>query len=191
MHDKYFKEVFMKNFVYIECDNVEELSNEIYSYFAEHPNLVSGDLSQHVVNTNPHNLMEGAPKFRAYLHSLGLSDPKVVHINRCNSTQLLHIDANPEVCMMFPVRNTIGTARTFYYELENLSETPVLSKFGVPYVQLKFDSKKELDSYELSKPVMMNPKAPHQVVTTESVLPEHRIAIRLRFDAEPVHFLND
>ena len=179
----------MKNFVHLPCDNQAAISDELYNYLHDYTDTVTGNMERHVCYTDAQPLIEHCPLLRTYLHSLELSDPKIVHVNRCNTDQRLHIDEHPLICMMFPVRNCVGTTRTYYYELENMVAVQTLSKFGVPYYELKYDSIKELDSYELSSPVMMNPNVPHHLKTIQPVLPDYRIAVRFRFYNDPQHFL--
>jgi len=175
----------MKLFNYLECDNVEAISDKIYAYLQDHTTILDEPMNR---NWRPLSLdiLDQVPELAEFFSNLNL-EPNVIHVLRTCETRNLHVDYNPEPRIMFPVRNTVGTAVTNFYDLTDFIKIPVHVEHYV-YYKIFFTSQKLIGSYTLDRPVVFNPNVPHQVVH-DVVVTTPRIALTIGFKNPPTELL--
>jgi len=174
----------MKNFIYLDCDNLDDISNKIDKFLTDR-NLVT----QHL-NKIPHvELLKEVPELQDFINKFGLEVFQIFAIANSNFGHGgMHIDYINDVRINFPVKNTKETATTVFYELENLEITPDTTAEGYLYNKLKYTKLKIIDFYKLDRPVVFNPKIPHEL-RMRKYLKDPRVILSIYFTTNPTHLL--
>jgi len=175
----------MQNFKYLECDNVEAISEKIYHYLQDNTTILDEPIDKNWTLISL-DILNAVPELSKFFTDLNLV-PKIIHVLKTNKTRELHIDHSPEPRIMFPVRNTTGTAVTNFYELEGLTKIPIPIDNYI-YYRIFFTAQKLIGSYILDRPVVFNPDIPHQVVHNV-VATTPRIALTVAFVDPPTKLL--
>jgi hypothetical protein len=113
----------MKNFKYLECDNVEAISEKIYHYLQVNTAILDEPIDKNWTLISL-DILTAVPELANFFTDLNLV-PKIIHVLKTNQTRDLHVDYSPDIRIMFPVSNTVGTAVTNFYELEGLTKIPI------------------------------------------------------------------
>lgn len=174
----------MKNFVYLDCNNLDYISDKIDKFLTDR-NLIT----QHL-NKIPHvELLKEVPELQDFINNFGLEVFQILAIANSNIGHGgMHIDYINDVRINFPVRNTKGTAPTVFYELENLEVTPDKTAEGYLYNKLKYTKSKIIDCYMLDRPIVFNPKIPHELIMRK-YLADPRVILSIYFTTDPTHLL--
>lgn len=172
----------MKNFVYLECENIESISKKIEIF------LIKNNLTVFGWNKVPiDNLYEEVPELKNFIDSIGVTAYQIFALSKIVDDQI-HIDYTNDIRINFPVSNTSGSATTFFYELENLKITKKINFDNLPWYDLSYTNKKIIDSYVLTKPVVFNPKIPHGVTMHQTGY-KPRIILSIFLTTSPEHLL--
>ena len=133
-------------------------------------------------------LWQAAPEIKSWLDGLNLAVENVAVLGYYQSSGI-HIDVNPRPRINFPLHNYIGTAVTNFYELANLQKTSKKDG-GVEYWDLAYDYATIIDSYELTQPVLFDPRIPHSVVFNKVLDNKNpRLALSIFFVDPPYNLL--
>ena len=176
----------MKIFSYLECKDQELISRDIYNYLSVHTSILINKLPWSILPTL--EILNYVPELNKFLLSLNLIATSISVLQYFESRKI-HVDTIIPPRINFPVRNTTGTAKTYFYECENIVHTPTVNESGVPCQRMTYSSIKELGFFELTKPVVFNPGIPHRVII-DGKLDEPRIALTIFFKDPPYCLLN-
>jgi hypothetical protein len=174
----------MKNFVYLDCDNLDYISDKIDKFLSSR-NLVT----QHL-NKIPHDeLLNEVTELRDFINSFGLEVCQIIAIANSNlGYGGMHVDYVNNVRINFPVKNTKSDSTTVFYELENLEMTPDKTDEGYLYNKLKYSKLKVTDFYILDRPIAFNPKVPHELLMRK-YMKDPRVILSIYFTTDPTHLL--
>jgi hypothetical protein len=186
----------MKPYRYLDCDNLSQIQDKIYSYLLSLPRYDPKRTGwQHLPDTE---ILVAVPELKDFLDKLNLT-VKRFHVLHHIESSNLHTDYSGEneelssrLRMNFPIKNTHGTAVTEFYELVDLVKT--VSYGGpfrkTPYYLLSYTDKKLVGSYELTKPVIIDTWFPH-IVQIDGYLDQVRVMLTIDFTVNPFHLLNE
>ena len=180
--------ICMKNFKYLDIDNIELVSEKIYNYIRDTTDILQ--VSPWNPNWLPLSLdvIHQVPELGKFISDLNL-DLRSIHVLRTWRTSKLHVDTRTDIRINFPVSNTLGSAVTHFYELKDCVR---VEKFlqGYSYYDLEYSDQKIIDSYVLDRPVAFNPDVPHQVVhAVQETTP--RLILTMSFHNPPTYLLDD
>jgi hypothetical protein len=182
----------LKNYIYLECPDQEIIAKKSLEYLATTKWLSSINHWRGPIKGDElKNLLIAVPELVMWFDSIWLQ-PAEFWILGYFSTSSIHVDSGiPYPRMNFPLRNTVGTAVTEFYDIKNLEKIKNKDA-GVEYWHLKYNEKDAtlIDSYELTQPVIFNPDIPHRVRFDTPMSPLNpRLAFTMYFYNPPYHML--
>jgi hypothetical protein len=132
-------------------------------------------------------LWADVPELKEWLDGMGLVVEKIAVLGYID-TATIHIDYNATPRINFPVLNG-STAITSFYQLDNLVQTRQMDD-RVEYWHLEYTNTTEIDSYQLSKPVVFDPNIPHGVFFETAMTARNpRLALSIVFLNPPWNLL--
>lgn len=166
----------MKTFKYLQCNDIDLISVKIYNYLSSLSTWSPTFVGQCYLDNL--DIIEQIPELKEFIEQHNLSPRRVFYVHHTLSGQV-HVDGSADIRLFLPVLRTYGTALTHFYELENSVKT-VLEKNGQKYHKLDYSSKKLIDTYEMTQPVLANTAIPHQVVfQKEMKMPRISLSVHL------------
>ena len=178
----------MKTFKYLQCNDIDLISVKIYNYLSSLPTWSPTFVGQCYLDNL--DVIEHIPELKEFIEQHNLSPRRAFYVHH-SRTGHIHVDGSADIRLFLPVLRTHGTALTHFYELENVVKT-VLETNGQKYKyhKLSFSSKKIIDTYEMTQPVLANNAIPHQLVfQKEMKMP--RISLSMHLNYEPDELLID
>lgn len=179
----------MRPYRYLECQNLETIQDKIYSYL-----LTLSHYDREISNwqsLSDLEMLTHVPELLEFFNEYDLIAKKIYVLQYSQSSNL-HVDYNNinTIRMNFPVRLTNDTAVTEFYQLTNMKKIVAYSEHRVPYYLLSYSDKKLVDSYVLTKPVIIDSSFPH-IVKIQGKLESVRVIISIEFTTEPYHLLEE
>jgi hypothetical protein len=168
---------------YFEIENFHSIQSKIKEYILEKTDVMQRKIFWRFLDTE--SLLKSVPELSLYFQKFDLRITTTAAIYRRPYSQGgIHIDTSEFFRVLIPVLNCQGS-RTKFFELDS-------SKFQegggvdgdrnltlIPGQRLNF-----IDEFELSKPVIFNPKIPHGVYCNLKSN-EPRVSLTLGFDKDP------
>jgi hypothetical protein len=179
----------MKPYIYLNCDNIDIIQDKIYTYLQSlsyYDSTITGWKTLRNLD-----LLIQVPELQHFLDQHNLV-AKRIHVLQHRVSSDLHVDYHSHsdrFRMNFPVRNTINTAITEFYELIDMKKTVAYNKSNIPYYVLSYSDKKLIDSYVLTNPVIIDTSCPH-IVQIDGRLDPIRTMISIDFVNDIYHLLN-
>lgn len=179
-------------FKYMPDGNYSLISEKIYSYIANHTDILTtkpprADWPYWYLESNE-NIQNYYPELIDYFNSLNLQIKYAVIIYSPPGVQgMVHIDGYtrtskddmlPLRCL-WPIKNCEGSFTKFF----DVDPTAVEEKFlpnGIPYLEVLPGPKTEIGSLELVKPVIFNPNIAHGIFTNPDCV-DGRISLTVGF----------
>jgi hypothetical protein len=172
---------------YFEIENFHSIQSKIKEYILEKTDVMQRKIFWKFLDTE--DLVKSIPELKSYFEKFDLKITTSAAIFRQPYSQGgIHVDTSEFFRVLIPVLNCQGS-RTKFFKFEN---DKFKSGGGIdgdqnlslrPGQQLEF-----LDEFELSKPIVFNPKIPHGVYCNLE-LAEPRISLTLGFDKDPKNIL--
>lgn len=150
----------------LDCENVNEISNEIYSFLVEKTNIINMDYEPWRFLTTK-DFVANAPLLIKYFSSLNLKLRDIAAVVIEDETKLSpHKDAPPVIAKInFPVINTLDTYNVWWDDDGN-----------------------EIDRVEMIQPIAFNASITHGVEFGKN--PKFpRIVVSCMFIKQPLHLL--
>lgn len=172
---------------YLEIDNHREISSLIEKYILDKTDVLNKKLFWKFLDVN--SLVSAIPEIQDVFSVYNLKITTAAAIYRKPFSQGgIHVDSSEFYRVLFPVSNCQGS-KTKFFKFEQHKFRPGSGVDGdknlslIPGFDLEF-----IDEFELSKPVLFNPKIPHGVYCNlKSKQP--RISLTLGFDRDPKKYL--
>ena len=184
----------MKAYHKLDCDNLEEIQNQVLAWINfRNPKVLKSNSLWNKIDTV--DLIRSTPALTNYFQLLDLKIREVALtiINHPQDTYL-HIDELPITAKInIPILNTRNSVNRWYeipYEILSTTD-PVINKFGKKYYLFKdvdYTKLKLLGEIELLTPVVFNSQIAHNIVLGENCL-FPRIVLACTFFKEPLFFL--
>lgn len=184
----------MKPYAELACDNLEQIADEIYSFLADHTDLLtSGAKNWQFLDTK--QLLINSPNLSAFFaeHKLYVRNASVTLLYE---DLPLHLDVLPMIAKInIPVRNTLGwTNRWFAITDDEIKQLPkIINSFGEEQEDARVLDIDQLELlgelHDLDRPIVFHSRVPHDVINqTAAVFP--RIVASFTFLNQPVELLN-
>jgi len=174
---------------YIEIENHKNISEDIKKYIIEETDVMLLKWPWKFVNVE--RLLESVPQLEKIFREFDLKIITAAAIYRPPYSQGgIHIDTSEFYRVLWPVINCeTSTTKFFKYEPEKFREGS--GRDGDKNLTALSDVNLEfLDEFNLSKPVIFNPKIPHGVYCDPN-LNESRISLTLGFNKNPRYVLTE
>jgi hypothetical protein len=178
-----------KVYQFLEIDNYQEISDEIYNFVLNHCDLLNGgDIAKFLFSLmDVAEMLEHTPLLQKFLQQKSLY-PTVIGIvvTHPDSPSNLHVDYvdNPNttyIRMLWPVRNCQGS-RTVFYHVPAESLELVEQINGKPYYIIPIDQNWDhLVEFELTSPVVFDVSVAHEIIPAVDST-EPRISCTIGFD---------
>ena len=172
---------------YLNIENHQAISESIKKYLIDHTSVFEEKLMWKFLDVN--QLISHVPEIEKIFSAFDLKISIAAAVYRKPFSQGgIHIDTSEFYRVLFPVMNCQGS-KTKFFEYD---ETKFRAGGGgdgdknltlIQGQQLKF-----LDEFELSRPVIFNPKIPHGVYSNP-VCKEPRVSITFGFNKDPRNIL--
>ena len=174
------------NYVYLDYPNdLEVTSKKILKY------LLTTSVFNKPANWMGPVPLEGlwanVPELKEWLDSMNWVVYKMSVLGYIDNAGI-HIDHEAIPRINFPIING-GSAITKFYQLENLTKTLKIDN-AVKYWHLEYTDSKEIDSYQLTKPVFFDPNIPHSISFDTPMTPQNpRLALSIGIENPPIELL--
>jgi hypothetical protein len=168
---------------YLKIDDHKRISTLIKNYIETTTTVLEEQLHWKFLNVDP--LLEQVPEIKSVFEywNLRIITAAVIYRNPYSQGGI-HIDSSNYYRVLWPVSNC-DRSYTKFFEEEPSKFIPGSGKDGdknlslIPGQSLKF-----LDQFELTEPVLFNPKIPHGVYC-DPFCDQPRISITFGFDRNP------
>jgi hypothetical protein len=184
--------------------NIYKFLNSDSSCISTELNQYITDYTQYRIGFNPisiDDLFLNVPSLATWLKTMNCS-PSIAFMIRTphgSNKENAHVDNWVEPSMVerqnseyalainFPIKNTERVTTSFYEYIDG----PIKSMELHGYIRYKYYGNanlREICSYSLTSPVILNVTIPHSVINNSG---EDRFALTFRFKHDPWHLLND
>lgn len=179
----------MNIYKYIDVDQQDYISNKVYEYISKNTLILQ---KRHVWNDISFKvLLSYVPELAIELKKIIPHDITMISVIHMDGGKVggTHIDTGPyDYRVLWPIKNCQGSYTKFY----NLNGNKVdvgYGKSGDKYLAVtEVNPLIEIESIELTKPVIFNTKVPHAVHTNPKCI-EPRITITIGFGNYPLESL--
>lgn len=176
-----------KIFKFLDVDNHQEISDEIYNFVLNHSDLLDSDAKFLFSLMDVDNMLTHTPLLQKFLQEKSLC-PTVIGIvvTHADSPSNLHVDYvdNPNttyIRILWPVRNCQGS-RTIFYNVPVESLQLVEQPNGKPYYNIPDGQTLEYaEEFELTSPVVFDVSVAHEIIPAPGST-QHRISCSIGFD---------
>lgn len=176
----YWNMINQNNFMYkfLSVDHHEYISKELYRYIVEKTDILDKQLFWNSVNVD--KILEFIPLLQEYLIKEKLIAKSMSVICTPAKTQgYIHIDAIPDVRILWPVKNCKGSTTKFFDIDESYVKLDYLEN-GVSYMNITHPGPyPQIGEFELTGPVLFNPSIGHGIYTNTSI-DEPRISFTIK-----------
>jgi hypothetical protein len=156
----------LKNFIYLDCPNQEIIAKKSLDVLIQHSTLFT-DFKGHnwrgpIVGFELVQFLTMVPELEEWARSLGLSI-RAFWLLAYYKTSSIHIDDDVSPRVNFPLSHG-SAAVTEFFKIRNLEIKEAFDE-TVKFQHLIFKDQDVtlIDSYKLTKPVVINPAIPHRV----------------------------
>lgn len=178
----------MKIYNHIEVENQQLISDKLYDYLVNHTEVFTDKMFWNDLDTK--TVLEYVPELSKVLHDMQLEPKDIAAIYAEPYMQGgVHVDDDPDVRLLWPVRNCLGSLTKFFHAEEKDRERLSLPN-GKIYIGISDPSKcEQIGEFELITPVVFDPNIPHGIYTNMNCS-EPRITVTIRLHNPPVHLLD-
>lgn len=161
------------------------ISDQIYNYVKTSTDILTGTSIWNWANSQ--EILNLIPKLTIALDNLHLEVERISIIKASPKSNIrMHIDYDKEPRMLWPIKNCQGSYTKFF----DVDPANILKKRGVKndiyYLILKPEIAKQIDSLELTTPVMFKPWIAHSV-WTNPMYDEPRLTMTIKFKNDTSH----
>jgi hypothetical protein len=187
----------MKLYKFLDCD-MGPILDEISNY------LMSSDEYQVGFTQIPtEDLFSSVPSIRDWFMNLKCfpshtylirtppgSNKENAHVDNWIENQVTDIGTTTQfiLAVNFPVDNTTDTSTSFYEYIDGPIKNLEFGSYDVFYRYYGKANLKQIDSYSLNRPAIINTSVPHSVINNTE---KDRVALTFRFDRDPWHLFYD
>jgi hypothetical protein len=168
---------------YIDIENYEHISEKVYNFVLNKTQILQENATW---NTLPsEKLLQDVPELLKAFESLGLKSftAERFSIVKCNPKLNIkvHIDNDTHARILWPIKNCKGSYTKFF----EVGDAYIEKKYGVKgdlYYHIEdISTAKLLESVELIKPIVFDPRIPHGV-WSNPLYEEARLTLTIKFD---------
>jgi hypothetical protein len=173
----------MNTYKFLSVPDHQKISDCMYEYIVHHTDILKRPKFWYWLYDIPH-VLEHNPDLKDYVASLKLT-PAWIGVITVTETQpeILHIDGDPGVRILWPIKNCAGTQTRFYNVDESLLEIQDLDHQAKYKLVTDPGPHEIIDQFELTSPVAFNPGIVHSVhVSTSTEFP--RLSFAMGFDCQ-------
>jgi hypothetical protein len=164
---------------FIDIPGHELISIKVYNYIITNTNILSENAIWNGVNSS--DMLEQVPELKEALDSLNLNVERISIVKATPKTNIrIHIDNDREPRILWPIANCKGSYTKFF----DVDPHNIIKQRGIKgdiYFLVKNPSQaKQIDSLELTAPVMFKPWIAHGV-WPDPDCEEHRLTMTIKF----------
>jgi len=170
---------------FIDIPNHADISDKIYNYIVSHTDIIAGKAIWNWANDK--ELILIVPELKTVLDTLGLEVERISIIKADPRENIrMHIDYDKEPRMLWPIRNCQGSYTKFFdVDPANIKEQRGI-KNDIYYLILNPEIAPQIDSLELTAPVMFKPWIAHGVWSNPT-FNEPRLTMTIKFKNNTDH----
>ena len=176
----------MKIYNFVSVENQEYISNKLYEYIVTKTDILKTKYDWNTLNVK--SVLEFIPELKTECDKLINHPIELIAViyRSPNDREKIHIDDGHSVYrLLWPVKNCKGSFTKFY----DINGNKVLQKFnpnGNKFLSIMRDAPFiELDSVELTRPLVFNTKIAHGVFTNPNCT-EPRLSVTIGFGNYPI-----
>jgi hypothetical protein len=154
----------MKNYKFLEIDNHLVVSEDVYQYIVSHTDIMT--TKNFWTDLNVDDVLNHVPLLKKVLdeYKLTASQIAVIYVEP-KSTADVHIDFNPNIRILWPIKNCDRSVTTFYHVDKTKVQARRLSN-GIWYNRISNTVVPEfIENFSLVKPVVFNPSVAHGIAS--------------------------
>lgn len=184
----------MRYYKKIEIDNLEIIQAKVLDFVKnQHPEIYAHKGKSSFNHLNVEKLKSACPELIESFDALGLTIVfAATHIMYNKLQAGIHIDNVPwKARINIPILNCVGSRTAFYTGEKTQTEIVTMENGNTYSVTAITNSEEcvEVDSYELTQPLVLRVNVPHKVFMNVSTPP--RIALTIGCNPDPVFILEE
>jgi hypothetical protein len=161
------------------------ISDKVYNYIISNTDIVTGNAIWNW--TNYQTMLEAVPELKTAIDNLNLEIERISIIKANPKANIrIHIDYDKEPRMLWPIKNCQGSYTKFF----NVDPANIVEQRGVKndiyYLITKPELAEQIDSLELTSPVIFKPCVAHGV-WTNPMYNEPRLTMTIKFKNSTDH----
>ena len=169
---------------FLDISNHRAISDAVYDYVVNHTEILKNPVFWNWLDAD--GVLQHIPALAQWFENQNVK-PTVMALIYVEypAFDLTHIDEDPSLRVLWPIRNCEGS-HTIFYKIDQKYFRKIF-KDGATYYHLRFGAPREtIDFVELTQPVVFNPTVPHNIVLNRE-LDSPRLSLTIGFDNADPH----
>ena len=177
----------MKNYKFLDIADHLKISDDVYQYVISCTDII--DTKNFWTDLNIDDVLNSVPLLKKVIDSYNLTAKQIAIIYVSpKQTADIHIDFNPNVRILWPIKNCKKSVTTFYYVDKTNVQARRLPN-GIWYNRISNTVIPEfIESFSLTGPVAFNPSVAHGIVSDPDSN-EPRLSLTVSFTTPIDHLL--